>query len=51
MIWENLTIGEQAKYRSKAMFLINKGYMPDQNEDELAKKIYEAEQKSKDDGS
>lgn len=44
-------IEEKAKYRSKAIFIINKGYMPDQDEDELAKKIYEAEQKSKDDGS
>ena len=41
-------IGEQAKYRSKAMFLINKGYVPEQDGEDLAKKMYEAEQKSKD---
>ena len=46
MKWEYLMIGEQAKYRSKAMFLIDKGYVPAQDEEKLAKKIYETEQKS-----
>jgi len=39
--WESLTQSEQQEYIQKAKFLIERGYVLDKTEEELAKQIYE----------
>ena len=39
--WDSLTISEQSEYHSRALYLINNGYVMDTDFEELAKKICE----------
>lgn len=39
--WDHLDLEDQLPWLSKARYLIDRGYLPDQDEERLAKMMYE----------
>lgn len=43
--WDSLTIDEQEQYLRQARYLVERGYIMGEDEDSLAKRIYESKKR------